>query len=108
MRKRKVKAPTLEEVITDPDFIDELRGGNIHIQEFLTMERMLKIVDFLVVEPDFNDNFHRCFRLPFIACEIFTSEVFAVTRHLVNETAQDNSFFNQLMRARSGYFGLVA
>lgn len=58
MRNPRVKAPTLEEVITDPDFIDELRGDNKHIQEFLTIERMLKIVDFLIVEPNFNDNYH--------------------------------------------------
>jgi hypothetical protein len=31
MINKKVKPPTLEEVMLDPEFIDELRGGGIHV-----------------------------------------------------------------------------
>ena len=46
----------------------------------------MKAVDYLIEEPTFKSNPDRCYRLPFVACELFTSDVLAVTRHLFNET----------------------
>jgi hypothetical protein len=31
MRNKNLKPPTLEEVMLDPEFIEELRGGNLHV-----------------------------------------------------------------------------
>jgi hypothetical protein len=73
----------------DPDFIEELRGNNTSLKEFLTIDKLLELCDFVIVQPGFNDNPSRCFKLPFIACEALTSEVFAVTRHLFKETEED-------------------
>ena len=87
--KPKIRPPTLVEVMLDPDFIEELRGGSVSLKEFLTFDKLLELCDFVIVQPGFNDNPSRCFKLPFIACEALTSEVFAITKHLFKETEAD-------------------
>lgn len=82
------KQPTLEEVMLDPDFIEELRGGNVELSSFITLEKLMKAVDYLIEEPNFQSNPERCYKLPFIACELFTSDVITVTRFLLNESEQ--------------------
>lgn len=51
----------------------------------MTLEKLIKVADYIIEEPDFNSDPNRCYRLPFIACELFTSDVPAVTKHLLNE-----------------------
>jgi hypothetical protein len=80
--KAKARPPTLREVMLDPDFLDELRGNNKELESYFDADKILLMADYLIVEPKPEDNPDRCFKLPFIACEFFTSEVNAVTRHL--------------------------
>jgi len=77
--KKKYKAgemrpPTLQEVILDPEFLDELRGGNEALYKFLDYDKMFKMVDYLILEPGFHDSPTRCFQIPFTACEVFCSD----------------------------------
>ena len=58
----------------DPDFLQELRAGNQDLMKFLTEERMLQVADFVTLEPQFSDSPDRCFQLPYLACEVFTTE----------------------------------
>lgn len=43
------------------------------------------MIDYLIDEPGFDDSAVRCFKLPFIACEVFTFENTPVKRALFNE-----------------------
>ena len=45
------RPPTVLEVMLDPDFLTELRSGNEELGKFLTNERMLKVADFVTLEP---------------------------------------------------------
>jgi hypothetical protein len=68
------RPPTLEEVMLDPDFLIEMKQTNEALQEYMTREKILEMCDYLTVEPGFNDSAQRCFQLPQLACECFTSD----------------------------------
>jgi len=65
------------------------------------MERLLKIVDYLIVAPGFNDNVARCYSLPNITCELFCSDVIAISRHLINEEVVGKGLHERMRRKRS-------
>lgn len=75
------RGPTLEEVMLDPDFLLEMKQSNEALAEFFTRERVLEMCDFLIVEPVFTDSPERCFQLPQLACECFTSEQITIIVH---------------------------
>lgn len=54
---------------------------------------MHEICDLVIVPPGFDDNPNRCFKLPFLACEALTSEVFAITRHLFKESENESQSY---------------
>lgn len=43
------------------------------------------MIDFFIEEPGFDDSPERCYKLPFVACEIFTFENVAVKNALFDE-----------------------
>jgi len=55
------RPPTLVEVMLDPEFLQELHGGNVLLLEFLDVEKMLQVADFVIQEPKFQDSAERCF-----------------------------------------------
>ena len=55
------RPPTLEEVMLDSEFLDELVGGNESLQKFLTLDKMLQLADYVIQEPKFSDSPQRCF-----------------------------------------------
>ena len=65
---------TLREVLLDQDFMAEAKMSNELLTRYMTKDRVMQIVDYLVEEPGFNDDAERCFKLPLIACECFTSD----------------------------------
>jgi len=74
---------TLREVLLDPDFMAEAKMSNELLTRYMTKDRALKIVEFLVDEPSFHDDAERYFQLPLIACECFTSDLIPMfTKHL--------------------------
>lgn len=42
------RPPTLEEVMMDTEFLDELRGGNESLTQFLTLEKMMQLADYII------------------------------------------------------------
>lgn len=81
-----VREPTLEEVMLDADFLLEARSNNEALSAFMTRARVLQMVDFLIIEPTFNDDANRCFLLPQLACECLCSEQMELfTDHLFDK-----------------------
>ena len=52
---------TLREVMLDQDFMAEAKMSNELLARYMTKDRVLQIVDYLVEEPNFNDDADRCF-----------------------------------------------
>ena len=70
----------------DPDFLVEAKMSNELLEKFMTRPQVLKMIDFLIVEPGFDDDAQRCFQLPQLACECFTSEQMGIfVCHLFDE-----------------------
>lgn len=69
----------------DPEFMKDLRANAEVLDRYLTREKMLEMVNYLIVEPGFEDDHSRCFSLPYIACEVFVSNTNPVLRALFEE-----------------------
>ena len=52
---------TLREVMLDQDFMAEAKMSNELLERYMTRDRVIQIVDYLVDEPGFNDDAERCF-----------------------------------------------
>jgi hypothetical protein len=52
---------TLREVMLDEDFMAEAKMSNELLTRYMTKDRVLQLVDYLVEEPSFNDDADRCF-----------------------------------------------
>lgn len=52
---------TLREVMLDQDFMAEAKMSNEILTRYMTKDRVLQLVDYLVEEPSFNDDADRCF-----------------------------------------------
>ena len=50
------RMPTLYEVIEDDDFLPELRQNNALLVKYLTMERLLQLVQLITEMPEFNSD----------------------------------------------------
>ena len=81
------RPPTLKEVMLDPEFLSELRAENQVLLQYMSLEKMLQVADYVIMEPKFSDSPERCFQLPFLACEVFMSNIWPVTCCLFNEPA---------------------
>lgn len=83
------RPPTLTEVMLDSEFLLELRDGNQELLNFLDVDKMMQVADYVIQEPKFSDSPHRCFQLPYLACEVFTTDCNSVTAVLFNEISPD-------------------
>ena len=52
---------TLREVMLDQDFMAEAKMSNELLARYMTKDRVMQIVDYLVEEPGFDDDAERCF-----------------------------------------------
>ena len=59
-----MREPTLEEVMLDADFLIEAKSNNDALVAYFSRDKVLQVVDFLIIEPSFNDDANRCFLLP--------------------------------------------
>lgn len=69
------KDVTLEEVITDDDFVSELRIQNDNLIEYLSYDRVKEMLDILLSEPGISDTSIKSFKLPFVICEVLTMDI---------------------------------
>ena len=66
---------TLEQVLDDESVISELKNLNHKLLEFLTPERILKMLEYVTVEPPEDSDQLRGYKLPYISSELLISEV---------------------------------
>lgn len=92
---------TLEQVISDDEFIQEITTKNEDLVAFLSKEpHFLKILDFLTIIPDeLECDYKRCYKYPFIACELFGCDNVEVTKIFfsnIDKTTGKNVYLDKL------------
>jgi hypothetical protein len=84
------REPTLKEVMVDPDFLIEAKMSNELLCNYMNRTRVLEMVDFVIKDPEFEDDPDRCYKLPVIACECLMSDQMSMfTQHLFAESTND-------------------
>ena len=63
------RAPTLQEVMLDFDFLAEVKLQNEALDEYLTLAKAEEMCELITKEPGFECSAERCFLLPKLACE---------------------------------------
>ena len=56
MIRTEIREPSLAEVMLDPDFLVEAKLSNELLGKFMTREKILQIIDYLIIEPGFDDD----------------------------------------------------
>lgn len=105
---------TLEDLFDEEEIIQECKGLNNRLINFLRdKERVQHMIRYIVEEPPENAESRRCFRFPFIACEIFSCEIDAILKTLIEDEELMNLLFSFLESDRphrtllAGYFSKV-
>jgi hypothetical protein len=50
---QRTRKPTLDEVMTDPDFMTEVRLSSDIVIEFMTRENVLEMANYVILEPNY-------------------------------------------------------
>jgi len=95
------KSCTLEEVISDDEFLQEVTTKNEELVNFLSREDIfMQILVFMTEIPDELDNdYKRCYKYPFIACELFgcnNQEVTKIFYSNIDKTTSKNKYLDKL------------
>ncbi|CAN1226665.1 Serine/threonine-protein phosphatase 6 regulatory subunit 3 [Linum grandiflorum] len=105
---------TLEELLDEDEIIQECKALNGRLINFLREKAQVeKLIQYIVEEPTEDAEKQRTFKLPFIACEIFTCEVDIILKTLVEDDELMNLLFSFLEPTHShgtllaGYFSKV-
>ncbi|KAH9317990.1 hypothetical protein KI387_019759, partial [Taxus chinensis] len=105
---------TLEDLFDEEEIIQECKGLNNRLINFLRdKERVQHMLQYIVEEPPEDAESRRCFRFPFIACEIFSCEIDAILKTLIEDEELMNFLFSFLESDRphrtllAGYFSKV-
>lgn len=69
----------------DEDFLRNYDQLNKTLLKYLTIDRLLQMSNYLIKEPDFEDSYERCYKLPFLACEVFTRDNWLIPMCLFGE-----------------------
>ncbi|KAG6762047.1 hypothetical protein NC652_022649 [Populus alba x Populus x berolinensis] len=105
---------TLEELLDEEEIIQECKGLNTRLINFLRDRAQVEqLLRYIIEEPSEDAESKRTFKFPFIACEIFTCEIDVILKTLVEEEELMNLLFSFLEPNRShsallaGYFSKV-
>ncbi|XP_042006837.1 serine/threonine-protein phosphatase 6 regulatory subunit 1-like [Salvia splendens] len=105
---------TLEELLDEDEIIQECKALNGRLINFLRERANVKqLVQYIVEEPPEGAEKERIFKLPFVACEIFTCEVDIILKALIEDDELVDLLFSFLEPERShstllaGYFSKV-
>ncbi|CAL1405929.1 unnamed protein product [Linum trigynum] len=105
---------TLEELLDEDEIIQECKALNGRLINFLREKAQVEqLIRYIVEEPTEDAEKRRAFKLPFIACEIFTCEVDIILKTLVEDEELMNLLFSFLEPTHShgtllaGYFSKV-
>ncbi|GMY10332.1 serine/threonine-protein phosphatase 6 regulatory subunit 2-like isoform X1 [Fagus crenata] len=105
---------TLEELLDEEEIIQECKGLNSRLINFLRDRAQVEqLLRYIVEEPPEDAESKRAFKFPFIACEVFTCEIDVILKTLVEEEELMNLLFTFLEPTRphssllAGYFSKV-
>ncbi|KAM3692360.1 hypothetical protein ACJW31_08G083200 [Castanea mollissima] len=105
---------TLEELLDEEEIIQECKGLNSRLINFLRDRAQVEqLLRYIVEEPPEESESKRAFKFPFIACEVFTCEIDVILKTLVEEEELMNILFSFLEPTRphstllAGYFSKV-
>ncbi|XP_028072268.1 serine/threonine-protein phosphatase 6 regulatory subunit 3-like isoform X2 [Camellia sinensis] len=105
---------TLEELLDEEEIIQECKGLNSRLINFLRDRAQVEqLLRYIVEEPPEDAESKRTFKFPFISCEIFTCEIDVILKTLVEEVELMNLLFSFLEPNRThsallaGYFSKV-
>ncbi|XP_047941220.1 serine/threonine-protein phosphatase 6 regulatory subunit 1-like [Salvia hispanica] len=105
---------TLEELLDEDEIIQECKALNGRLINFLRERANVKqLVQYIVEEPPVGAEKERTFKLPFVACEIFTCEVDIILKALIEDEELMDMLFSFLEPERphstllAGYFSKV-
>ncbi|CDW80337.1 UNKNOWN [Stylonychia lemnae] len=82
--QKKSSGPKLEKILEDDEFLPELRQRNEELLKYLTLDKVVQMVDFIIIEPGFSDSPARCFKLPFVVTEAFICDNDHIKRLIFN------------------------
>ena len=77
-----MRPPTLDEVIQDPDFLDDFMKGNPFLLKFMDSLKLYSVLDYIIKQPKYADSPERCFKLPLIVCEVFMTHNWVIVYNL--------------------------
>ena len=66
---------TLLDILDEEDCIQELKNQNQRLLDFFDYNKCSEMIDYIVQLPQDDGDTKRCFKLPFISCELFVCEV---------------------------------
>ncbi|KAH6810130.1 SIT4 phosphatase-associated family protein [Perilla frutescens var. frutescens] len=105
---------TLEELLDEEEIIQECKGLNSRLINFLRDRAQVEqLVRYIIEEPSEEADSKRTFKFPFVACEIFTCEIDVILKTLVDEEELMRLLFSFLEPNRphsallAGYFSKV-
>ncbi|KAL9258301.1 Serine/threonine-protein phosphatase 6 regulatory subunit 3-like protein [Drosera capensis] len=105
---------TLEELLDEEEIIQECKALNSRLINFLRDRAQVKqLLRYIIEEQSEGADSKRVFKLPFVACEIFTCEIDVILRTLVEEEELMDLLFSFLEPTRphsaslAGYFSKV-
>uniref|UniRef100_A0A2P2MGJ1 Serine/threonine-protein phosphatase 6 regulatory subunit 3 n=1 Tax=Rhizophora mucronata TaxID=61149 RepID=A0A2P2MGJ1_RHIMU len=105
---------TLEELLDEEEIIQECKGLNSRLINFLRDRAQVEqLLRYVIEEPPEDAESKRAFKFPFIACEIFTCEIDVILRTLMEEEELMDLLFSFLEPNRphsallAGYFSKV-
>lgn len=75
VEKIKNNTLTVEEVLDEEDFVNDLKSPSFsQLSAFLTIEKIEKLLDYILIEPAADGNHKVGHKFPYFACEILCSE----------------------------------
>ena len=83
-----VRPPTLEEVMLDSEYFDELKKSNELLMNYLTPQKLLEMTDLVTQDPLYVDSPERCFKLPILACETLTLNIKGISDIILGKSAE--------------------
>ncbi|XP_068664556.1 uncharacterized protein [Aristolochia californica] len=88
---------TLEELLDEEEIIQECKGLNCRLINFLRdATQVEQLLRYIVEEPPEDAESKQIFKFPFIACEIFSCEIDVILKTLVEDEALMNLLFSFL------------
>ena len=98
------KKPKLQELLLNPDFLNELKAFNTKLLDFVssTPSLITEMIQLITLPPSYNDSEERKYKLPLLAIEMIETETTCILNNFFKETGKhDAVFFDNLFQCLS-------